>query len=203
LFNSRVSEGKIEYKIVVLDSNNPMARFAPDKMTIKFKNNLSFAQVIAGMGLFETDFVNDEPRQRIIQMVRLLNKKMYYIEDTAAANKDIKQTPAVTVTPTNDTKIIAGYKCKRVKISYKDDKLPSCDFYYTDDIELDNTNWATPYKEIKGVLMAYRIVKYGFYMEFTATRVEPDKIDDKTFNIPSEYKRATKEQMDQIYKSFQ
>jgi len=203
LFHNRLSEGTIEYKIVVLDSNNAMAKFAPDKMIVKFKNNLSYAQVIAGMGLFETDFINDEPEKKIMQMVRLLNKKVSYIADTTAVNKELNKSPQLIVTPTSETKMIAGYKCKKANVSYKDGKLGPFDVYYTEDIELENPNWATPFKDVKGVLMGYRINRYGFYMEFTATKVDQDNIDDNQFKIPPEYKRISKEQIDELYRSFQ
>ncbi len=203
MFTSRLSEGSIEYKILVLDSNNAMAKFAPDKMTVKFKNNVAYAQIIAGMGLFETDFVNNEPDKQVIQMVRLLNKKVSYVFDTAAVSKDLRQSPQLVVTPEDGIKMIAGYKCKKASVSYKDNRLPAFEVYYTEDIELENPNWATPFKDIKGVLMGYRLNKYGFYMEFTADKVEPEKIDDNLFKLPPEYKRISKEQIDQLYKGFQ
>jgi hypothetical protein len=155
------------------------------------------------MGLFETDFINDEPGRHIIQMARLLNKKVSYTADSSAVNKELRQSPEVTVTPVAGNKVIAGYTCKKATVHYVDGKLPDCDLYYTEDIGLENPNWATPFKDVKGVLMGYRINRYGFYMEFTATKVEPEKIDDSFFKLPSEYKKISKEQMDQLYKSFQ
>jgi len=204
LFKKHNSEGTIEYKVAVMDSNNPMAKFAPDKMLVKFKNNLSYAQLIAGMGLFETDFVNDEPNHKIIQMVRLLNKKVFYIADTNAVNKELKASPKLVFTPSSDTKVIAGFKCKKIGVAYADNKFPPFDLYYTEDIKLDNPNWATPFRDINGVLMGYRISRYGFYLECTATKVSmDDAIDDKQFQIPPEYKKISKEQIDELYKSFQ
>lgn len=204
LFHKHNAQGTIEYRVAVMDSNNPMAKFAPDKMIVKFKDDLSYAQLIAGMGLFETDFVNDEPDRKIIQMVRLLNKKVYYIADTNAVNKELKASPKLIFTPGTETKVIAGFKCKRINVAYADNKYPPFDLYYTEDIKLDNPNWATPYKDINGVLMGYRVSRYGFYLECTATKVDmEDEVDDKLFKIPPEYKKISKEQIDELYKSFQ
>ena len=204
LFKKHNSEGTIEYKVAVMDSNNPMAKFAPDKMVVKFKNNLSYAQLIAGMGLFETDFVNDEPNKKIVQMVRLLNKKVYYIADTNAVNKELRVSPKLIFTPSAETKVIAGFKCKKINVAYADNKYPPFDLFYTEDIKLDNPNWATPYKNINGVLMGYRVSRYGFYLECTATKVDMENaVDDNLFKIPPEYKKISKEQIDELYKSFQ
>jgi len=203
LFHSRVSEGTIEYKIVVLDSANPMAKMAPDKMEVKFKNNLSYAELMAGMGLFETSFINDEPKGKLTQMVRMLNKKWAYIADTAAISKELNHDIQFTITETSETKVIAGYTCKKAIGKAKDGKAPDVDLYYTDDIKLEQPNWATPFKSILGVLMQYRIAKYGFYMEFTAEKVEPEKVDDNIFKLPPDYKMITKQQIDDLYKGFQ
>lgn len=203
MFHNRISEGMIEYKIVVLDSNNAMAKLAPDKMTVKFKNNISYAQVIAGMGLFETDFINDEPDKKIVQMVRLFNKKYAYIADTAAVNKELNQVPKFEITPTGETKKIAGYVCKKALVKTKDGSTQLFSIYYTDQIQLEDPNWSTPFKDVPGVLMGYRIKRYGMYLEFTANKVEPVQNDDNIFKLPPEYKLISKEQLDQLIKGFE
>ncbi len=203
LFHSRISEGTIEYKVVVLDSANPMAKMAPDKMTVKFKNNQEYAELIAGMGLFETSFINDEPSKKVTQMVRMLNKKWAYIADTTAITKELDHDAHFDITETDETKVIAGYKCKKAIAKSKDGKTPDVELYYTTDIKMEQPNWATPFKDIEGVLMQYRIAKYGFYMEFTADKVEPEKIDDNTFKLPVEYKMISKQQIDDLYRGFQ
>lgn len=203
IFHSGISEGTIEYKIVVLDSANPMAKMAPDKMTVKFKNNLSYAELIAGMGLFETNFINDEPGRKLTQMVRMLNKKWAYVADSTAVNKELASDEQFTVTETNETKVIAGYTCKKAIAKSKDGKAPDVDLYYTNDIKWEQPNWATPFTSIKGVLLQYRVAKYGFYMEFTADKVVQEKVDDTVFKLPADYKMISKQQLDDLYKGFQ
>ncbi len=180
-----------------------MAKMAPDKMTVKFKNNIACAELIAGMGLFETVFINDEPSKKLTQLVRMLNKKWAYIADTASINKELAHDVQFDITETPEVKVIAGYTCKKAIGKSKDKNVPDVELYYTDDIQLEQPNWATPFKDIKGVLMQYRISKYGFYMEFTAEKVEPDKIDDNIFKLPPDYKMITKQQIDNLYKGFE
>ena len=180
-----------------------MAKFAPDKMTVKFKKNKSYAELVAGMGLFETSFINDEPDKKITQMVRMLNKKWAYIADTTAVNKELSHDVQFDIILTKETKMIAGYKCKKAIAKARDGKTPDVDLYYTNDIKLEDPNWATPFKSIDGVLMEYRISKYGFYMEFTAQMVEPGKIEDDVFKLPPDYKMISKQQIDELYKGFQ
>ena len=136
-------------------------------------------------------------------MVRLLNKKMAYVADTAAINKELAHDVQFKITEVDGTKMIAGYKCKKAMAKSIDGKAPDVELYYTNDIKLDDPNWATPFKGIDGVLMQYRISKYGFYMEFTAQKVEPEKVDDQLFIMPADYKIISKQQIDDLYKGFQ
>lgn len=203
LFHSRISEGTIEYKITVLDSANPLAKMAPEKMTVKFKNNKACAELIAGMGFFTTTFINDEPDRKLTQMVHLIDKKWYYTGDTSAINNELRHEAQYDVRDTSGTKVIAGYTCKKAIARSKNRQMPDVVLYYTNDIKLEQPNWATPFRGIDGVLLQYCISKYNFYMEFTADKVNPEKIDDSAFKVPSDYKLRTKKDMDDLIKGFQ
>ena len=152
---------------------------------------------------FETSFINDEPNKKLTQMVRMLNKKWAYVADTAAINKELGQDVQFNITETSETKVIAGYTCKKALAKSVDGKTPDVELYYTNDIKLEHPNWATPFKDIQGVLLQYRIAKYGFYMEFTADKVAPEKVDETLFKLPADYKMITKQQLDDLYKGFQ
>jgi GLPGLI family protein len=203
LFHNRISEGTIEYKIVVLDSANPLAKMAPDKMVVKFKNNIAYADLEAGMGMFQVVFVNNEPAKKLTQMVHIIDKKWAYTADTGVVRKELNHDIQYDITDTAGTKVIAGYNCKKAIAHSRNKKGPDVELYYTNDIQLDQPNWATPFNGVEGVLMQYRISKYGFYMEFTAQKVQPDKIDDNLFKIPPDYKMMSKKDIDDLIKSFQ
>ena len=81
-------EGSIEFTASVVDQNNPMAGLAPSKMTIKFKNNKSSAEMSAGMGLFSTTFISDPEKKTLTQLVKLLNKKLSLVLNEAAIEKE-------------------------------------------------------------------------------------------------------------------
>lgn len=172
---------------------------APDEMTIKFKDNRSRAELLAGMGMFQISFINDEPGKKIMQLVREASKKMACVMDTLAVNKDLEHDVQFKITETSDTLTIAGYKCHKALAKSVDGKAPDCELFYTDDIKLDNPNWATPFKAVKGVLLKYRLNKYGVYMEFTAEKVASEKVDDEMFRMPADYKIVPKQQIDELF----
>src|ERR1035437_692720 len=84
---------------------------APSKMTVKFKNNLSSAEMSAGMGLFSTSFIADPQKKSLIQLVKLLNKKFSMVLNETDLKKE-NELFNLEIIPSKETKMIAGYKCE-------------------------------------------------------------------------------------------
>lgn len=198
-----ISEGIIEYDAVVLDKNNPMADLAPDKMTVKFKDNKSSVDLSAGMGLFSTTFISDPDTKTMTQLVKLLNKKFAYIMDSTAVKKEIDSAGVFKIEKTSETKTIAKFKCKKARVSFPKNTQPPYDVWYTDEINIQNPNWSNPYREIDGVLMEYQMNRYGLALKFTAKNVTKAEIDNSSFELPEEYKLISKEEMEELFKAFQ
>jgi hypothetical protein len=197
-----ISEGVIEYDAKVVDEANPMASSAPSKMIIKFKDNHSAAEMSAGMGLFATSFITNPEKKTLTQLVKLLNKKFFLIQN----EKEIKEENALyamEIIPTKETKIIAGYNCTKAHIKLKDEYATEFDVFYTNELDIKNPNLANPYYMIDGVLMEYRLKKFGLEMQFTAKIVKPEDIDDATFELPADYKEKSQEEMNELFEGLQ
>src|ERR1035437_6465476 len=161
---------------------------APSKMTVKFKNNLSSAEMSAGMGLFSTSFIADPQKKSLIQLVKLLNKKFSMVLNETDLKKE-NELFNLEIIPSKETKMIAGYKCEKATVHYKTGNFPDFAIYYTRDLNIKNSNFANPFYMIDGVLMEYQMTKFGLEMKFTATCVKKDDIDDSVFQLPSDYKQ--------------
>lgn len=192
-----LSEGSIEYDASVVDPNSPMADMAPSSMTIKFKNNMSCVEMNAGMGLFSTAFITNPETKTLIQLVRLMNKKFSLVQNEEQLKKE-NELFNLEIIPTKQTKLIAGYKCKKAVAHYKGGNSPDFDIYYTQDLNIKNPNFANPYSMIDGVLMEYQMKKFGVEMKFTAKSVLKGDIDDSTFNLPQDYKAITNKEMNDL-----
>ena len=197
-----ISEGEIDYDATVVDQSNPMASLAPTKMTIKFKNNKSNAEMSAGMGLFSTSFISDPDNKSMTQLVKLLNKKFMLVQDAAAVKKE-NDTYPVEITPGKETKIIAGYKCHKAHVKVLDESASEFDVYYTKDLNIKNPNFANPYSAIDGVLMEYQMKKFGLEMKFTARSVKNEEIDDESFLAPADYKLISQKEMNDLFQGLQ
>ncbi len=197
-----ISEGTIEYDAKVVDESNPMASLTPNKMFVKFKNNKSSVEMNAGMGLFSTSFVSNPENQTLIQLVKLLNKKYYLIQNIAEINKE-NEAYSFEITKVNETKVISGYPCKKASVHCKTGEIPDFDVFYTKDLDIKNPNFANPFQEIDGVLMEYQMKKFGLEMKFTAKMVTKESIDDAIFEVPADYKKISPKEMNELFLGLQ
>ncbi|MFL5763364.1 MAG: DUF4412 domain-containing protein [Bacteroidia bacterium] len=197
-----VSEGAIEYSASVVDQSNPMASLAPSKMTIRFKNNRSCAEMSAGMGLFSTSFICDPEKKTLTQLVKLLNKKFSLIQNETEIKAENEQYK-FELTPCPETKMIAGYKCEKAHIKMKDDYNTEFDIWYTKDLAINNPNFANPYYMIDGVLMEYQMKKFGLEMRFVAKSVKKEDVDDEIFELPADFKAISSKEMNDLFESLQ
>lgn len=196
-----IDEGVIEYDAKVVDENHPMAGLAPGKMTVSFKGSM-FAAEMSTMGVFTTTFIANPTKKTITQLVRVFDVKQACIDDEKAIEAE-NNAYKLNFEETKETKEIAGYKCKKVIATLADDPTVKFDVYYTEELNVKAPNFSNPYSKIKGMLMEYRLKKFGLEMTFTATSVKKEEIPDETFELPAYYKVISKKEMDDFFKSIQ
>lgn len=196
-----IDEGVIEYDAKVVDENHPMAGLAPGKMTVHFKKNM-FAAEMSTMGVFTTTFIANPVKKQLIQLVKVFEIKQACIDDEKAIKAE-NDAYKLEFEETKETKEIAGYKCKKVIATMADDPTIKFDVYYTDELNVSTPNMFNPYSQIKGMLMEYRLKKFGLEMTFTASGVKKEEVPDETFELPAYYKVISKKEMDEFFKSIQ
>jgi hypothetical protein len=143
-----INEGVIEYDAKVVDLNHPMAQLAPGSMTLKFKNNM-YASEMSTMGVFNTVFIGDPVKKTMTQMVKVFDMKNACIENEKII-QDENDKYKLILKETDETKVIAGYKCKKVIATKADDPTEKFDVYYTNGLDVKNSNFSNPYSSLKG-----------------------------------------------------
>jgi hypothetical protein len=196
-----LSEGEIEYEAIPVDPDHPMAGVAPSKMTLKFKKD-KFAAEMSTMGVFKTTFITDPESKTLTQMVAVWDDKMACVEtqkDIATELEDYK----LSFEFTNETKEIAGFKCKKAVATKVDDPSQKFDVWYTEEINVKSPNFSNPYCEIKGMLMEYRLKKFDLELSFKAISVSDEKVSSETFVLPAYYNIVTVDSMKNFFKKIQ
>jgi hypothetical protein len=196
-----INEGIIEYDAKVVDENHPLAGLAPSAATLKFKGD-KFIVEMSTMGMFNTMFVCDLKTKTLTQMVKFMDVKQACIE----TEKDIRlenEAYKLKIEESPDTKVIAGYKCNKIKVSMANDPKMVFDAYYTKEMGMEAVNSLSPYAGIKGMLMQYRLKKMGMEMQFTARSVKKAEIPDNTFDIPAYFKIVSIAEMQKFFDGLQ
>jgi GLPGLI family protein len=201
--SGRNSEGSITFKVQYLDNKNtnPMITFLPDNIILNFKDNRTQSSIKGFAGMFEINYVSDLNTKKGFSTLRILGKKYIYEFDLkdAVGYENMKD---LTIKQTDDSKEICGFKCKKAVGTSAAFGNQPFDIYYTDEIKISDPNINGPFKDIKGVLLAFSANMNNINMSMTAQKVEEIKIDDEIFNKPTGYTSVTKEEMLNILNEF-
>ncbi len=201
VFHNKKSEGLIEYKVEVVDKSHPLAGLAPDKATLKFKDD-KYLMEMSTMGVFKTTFILDGNKKTLTEMIKFMDIRNAAIENQEDLIEEANMNP-LKFRDTNEKAKIAGYKCHKLIAYYVNNPQDSFEVLYTKDLEPKNIYDLSTYKGINGMLMKYRLKKWGLELEFIAQKVSLQQIPDEEFTLPSYYKIVSKEEMKGFIKSLQ
>ena len=205
LFHKDIDEGVIEFEISypATEAGDLMAGLLPREMTLKFKDGKTIGELSAGMGVFKTALIADPETRTVHQLLKIMSKKYVLELDSNEIHQLYGELPEMKVHFTDETKEIAGYKCHKAVVTFKNNIKEEFSIFYTNDIDIEDSNWCTPFNEISGVLLEYHVRKYNYEMKLTAIKVTKIDIDDADFIVPSDYIQISQDEMDKIFEGFQ
>ncbi len=197
-----IDEGHIIYDIEYMGDSLDrfLQNFLPKQMKILFKDNCTRNQVQSMSGLLDLTHIKNYSDETNIALITILDKKYKYIEKLNEPSIFFKERPDLKVEYTEETKTIAGYPCKKIKVTMPsgEEGKQKFDIYYTDKINIKGFNDHTPFQSVNGVLMEFQLDFYDVPMKFTATEVKQYNISSKKFETPNGYKRINKKTMQEI-----
>jgi len=198
---SGVNEGIIKYDITFNEQErktNSVIDLLPTEMEQVFKNGSSKSKIEGFMGMFLTALISNTHTKTNSYVFKVMTDKNYCQTKFGEKTLGFDPMPGIHMKKTMEKKEIAGYKAKKVIVTFDDPSIPSYDIYYTDDIEIENPNWSNPYTEVKGVLLEFRIKMKGITMKIKAKEVVKKEISDSEFDIPSGFKKVSPQTLDSL-----
>ena len=193
-------EGLIHYELVYLDGENssPIITFLPNDMTYAFKPGKTVQKVEGWGGVFKMTGISDSKTDSVTALIKILGEKKKYKCRIGEDNFGYTPLKGLKYEYLSDEKEIAGYNCKKVIAHHEN---VSYELYYTTDIDIQDPNWNTPFKEIDGILMEYQISMFGIKTKITAKEVEFKEIKDSDFSISDDYQSVDKKEIKEtVYK---
>ena len=199
IFAQNTFQGKVVYEMsypgTELDANT-MAMM-PKETIIYIKNEKVRSEISMG-GMGSSVSIVDNKTKTSTTLMDMMGQKIAFkatAEDVEKMKAKGASEPKVTLL--NETKEIAGYKCKKAEIEMEDNKENVKMYvYYSNEITNGSNNWSNPqYKGIDGFLMEYEIAKQGVKMRMSVKSVSKENVDDSKFAIPTGYTEMNQEQM--------
>lgn len=170
----------------------------PDEMVMTFKDKKWHSALKTGAGIVEMSVISDGENKKLHNMVKLFSDRYVLTLNHQGALMMTDVLPPFQIKELKGMDTLAGAVCKRVLIDFGAAKGESYEFAYTNEIAIESPNWCTPYHEIHGVLLNYRIENYGMNMHLVARQIIPQPVDDIIFEVDDRYEPLTRQEFDEL-----
>ena len=194
-------EGVIHYTISIPNSTLPEEQIAmfPKASTLSIKGTNTCNESSSAMGNV-VEITNYE-KKFTVTLLDMMGKKIAIKKTLDEITKDNGKGPKPTVQVTNETKEIAGYKCKKAIITLeKNGNKSSLEAWYTNELGGKESNFGNPvYSDIDGILMEFTLQERSITMKYSVSKVEKKAIADSAFEIPADYKLMTQEELKSMF----
>lgn len=196
-----VDEGIIKYEIDYMDydKNNILLNIMPEKMTVKFQDDNTRLEIESIYGVFKFAQISNKGEGENITLLKIMDKKYKYEQDIDSIAAAFAGMRNLTYNKTPETKEIAGYPCQKAMVHMKrQGEKMTFPIYSTDEIFINQPNKNNPFSELNEVLMEFQLTLNDMRMRLKAKEVSNYDIKASDFKVPSDYKKVTKEEMQEI-----
>lgn len=122
--------------------------------------------------------------------VPVANLKKAAIATPAEIEEARAQEPKFTFTPGTDTKVINGFKCKKVTV--KDEKSgTNLEAWVTKDIVVPPSMLSKSFKDLDGVPVEFTTMQGGARISVTLDSIKEEKVPAGTFGIPAGFEKIS------------
>jgi GLPGLI family protein len=182
-----LKSGKITFEIAYTDDkmDEDMKAFLPTESTLYFKGDRS--RMETGMAMGKSITITDQSRKKSVVLMDFMGNKIAIESDLSKDSSQVKRDLNLHVEHLDGEKAIAGYNCKKARVTQKQEgKEYAFDVWYTDEIGSHN-GLAYGLEEIKGCMLEFEIVQNAMQMRMTTKSIEKIDVNDDMFEIPQGY----------------
>jgi hypothetical protein len=190
-----ITEGVVIYDLQmdVTEVMTLSTAMLPTEMTVKFKGTKNRTEFETGAS--KTVAINDSKDSKSgVVLLDIMNNKYAMKIDEYKINQQVANMPDYEPIETEETKLIAGYKCKKVILVDKNTKN-EVTIFYTKEIPFIANSINAEFKIIEGFPMEYFTTIYNVKMTVTVKEIKKIKVSDEEFIVPSGYKSTTQDEL--------
>lgn len=183
--NAQSFEGKmtmkIEYEEVPEEYEPYMSMFPKEsQLYVKGKKTRIEQNTMGGTNIT----IMDSETNKGFIIMNMMGMKNAYEMNTADMAK-AAEGPKPTITYKDETKEIAGYKCKKAELKYEGEEEPMI-LWYTEEIT-DVYNQQYSNIGLKGSVMEYTVAANGMVMTMSVKEIKKEKVSEDMFKVPEGY----------------
>jgi hypothetical protein len=188
-------KGVINYKVTYPDSKMDATQQAMLPQTMKLTLNGNKARIEMQMASINQVMLIDSDAKTTTILLDAMGQKIAMKPNKKSDSK----VPVVNMT--TETKEIAGFLCKKAEISFGDEKSKASPViaYFTEAIGDNKIFYDNEYRTLPGIPMEFQYKMQGMSMLMTASSVEKGKVSKQDFEVSSEYKEMTPEQLKEMF----
>lgn len=199
----KIFQGTITYNITYPDANLTPAMKAqlPTTQDVTVKDCKTKTEMITG-AVTQASITDGTAKTETI-LIDYMGTKYALKLTSAEITESLAKATMPVVTTTTDTKVIAGYTCKKAILTSteEDGTITNDTIFYSDEIGCSDLNFSTQFKDIPGAVLEYSVYvdQINANMKYIAKEVKKTKISDNIFLIPSDYQEVTKEEFKKAF----
>ncbi len=181
---SKIKEGKISYAVDYPNHKDNFFLYSilPKEMELKFKDG-KMQSLIKKVDL-QNALLVDCNKKQVMAYFQYGTEAFSVKLQPSDIQQMLSDQKDYSIVFTKDEKEILGFNAKKAVATCKTDKKDKIELWYTEDIELKNSNWYNPFKEVPGVLLEYAIDRYGIRMEFKAKKFDDSSLSKRDLELP-------------------
>lgn len=196
--NRNMREGEIFYSIKYIRNPSSLPKdLLPRELTISFRNDLIHTELHAPFGnTGMTTVIN--PQEGIYDTyLNMLSFKYYFKGCPDDIQPGFSAMKGITFRETGKKSQICGLDCYQLEVQLPESKSVRY-VWYTNEINVENPNRLTPYREIEGVLMDFFYIIGDAELQFIADEVFVREIPDKNFEKKKNYREVSGGYLDSL-----
>jgi hypothetical protein len=191
-----IDQGEIHYNIEYGGSiGNVPKEVLPKTLVVSFKKDKLLFEMVSSFG--NSGIINlTNPEEGIFDTYfSIFTIRYYYAAAEGELFPGFEGMKGMELVKTGKKAQICGFNCENAEVTFPPDRSKVMSVWYTDEIDVKNSNAGTPFKEIDGVLMDFFFYLGTTEVHFSADNVYNKDISDETFIRRDNFKRVSREEI--------
>lgn len=193
--NAKKFTGTITYKITYpANAVNPIVATLPTTLDMQVSANKARIEMALPFG--KNTFIMNGDELTIYRLVEMETGKFFVKRTKEDFNKG-NVTPMIM--PLKETKKIAGQNCKASEVNMvSSGKTTKSKIFYSEELGNNNIYFNTSVRSVPGIMLEFEYNIMGIPVQLTAISVEPGRISNKLFEIPTGYTETTEAKLHEM-----